>query len=163
MFSSMILYLCFIAAGVLTGARVLKPDGDYRWIGGLQTAALLLLIFTMGARIGADERVLAAIGTLGVKALIITALSAAGSVAAVFAARKLMRLDHRGIRMTRKSEDEKCIADRLCDGDSNVKKLCAAEEFSEGSAFDGADGQTKAIEKKENMCGSESACGGEIG
>lgn len=99
MFSSMILYLCFIVAGEIVGAKVLKPEKKYRWIGRLQMTALLLLIFTMGAKIGADERVLSSMGTLGVKALIITFFSLAGSVFAVFVGRKLMHLDKAGVRI----------------------------------------------------------------
>ena len=69
MLSSLLLYLLFIAGGIFIGSKILKPDREYRWIGRLQTAALVLLIFTMGVRIGADEKVLASIGALGIELL----------------------------------------------------------------------------------------------
>ena len=69
MLSSLLLYLLFAAGGIFIGAKVLKPDREYKWIGRLQTAALMILIFTMGVNIGADERVLSSVGTLGVRAL----------------------------------------------------------------------------------------------
>ena len=144
MFSSMMLYLCFIAAGVFVGARGLKSDKEYRWIGSLQTAALLILIFTMGAKIGADDRVLASIGALGVRALIITVFSVIGSVAAVFAARKLMRLDSRGVRGIRRPEDEKPIGDKLCKSEGNV-----SEEL-----LNGDDAESFGTEKGK-ICGGE--------
>lgn len=151
MFSSMILYLCFIAAGVFVGAKILKPDKKYRWIGSLQMAALLILIFTMGAKIGADERVLASIGTLGAKALIITVCSIAGSVAAVFAARKLMRLDRRGIQISRMAGDKKYIVNELCKSEIKV-----SEELPD------CDVAGRFGAEKETVCGEETICGGEI-
>lgn len=151
MFSSMILYLCFIAAGVLVGAKVLRPDKKYRWIGSLQMAALLILIFTMGAKIGADERVLASIGTLGAKALIITVCSIAGSVAAVFVVRKLMRLDRRGVRVSQMGNDEKYIANKLCDSETRL-----SEELADGAAAGRFDTE------KETAGGEETICGGEL-
>ena len=63
MLSSLLLYLLFAAGGIFIGAKVLKPDREYKWIGRLQTAALMILIFTMGVNIGADERVLSSVGT----------------------------------------------------------------------------------------------------
>lgn len=80
MLSSLLLYLLFAAGGIFIGAKVLKPDREYKWIGRLQTAALMILIFTMGINIGADERVLSSVGTLGVRALIVSLCAVAGSV-----------------------------------------------------------------------------------
>ena len=150
MFSSMILYLCFIAAGVLVGAKVLRPDKKYRWIGSLQMAALLILIFTMGAKIGADERVLASIGTLGAKALIITVCSIAGSVAAVFVVRKLMRLDRRGVRVSQMGNDEKYIANKLCDSETRL-----SEELADGAAAGRFDTENETAGGEETICGGE--------
>ncbi len=96
MLSSLLLYLLFIAAGILIGSKVLKKDREYGWIGKLQMAALLILIFTMGVKIGADERVLSSIGTLGVKAFVITICAVTGSVLCVSAGRRLMKLDKKG-------------------------------------------------------------------
>lgn len=104
MLSSLLLYLLFIAGGIMIGSKILKPDRDYVWISRLQTAALILLIFTMGVRIGADEKVLTSIGTLGVKAFTVTVCAVAGSVLFVFAGRKLMGLNRKGKKVPEKKE-----------------------------------------------------------
>ena len=106
MLSSLLLYLLFIAGGIFIGSKILKPDREYRWIGRLQTAALVLLIFTMGVRIGADEIVLASIGALGIRALVVAVCSVAGSVLLVSAGRRIMRLDRKGKKISGKKEDE---------------------------------------------------------
>ena len=107
MLSSLLLYLLFAAGGIFIGAKVLKPDREYKWIGRLQSAALMILIFTMGVNIGADERVLSSVGTLGVRALIVSLCAVAGSVLFVFAGRKLMGLDRKGRKIS-DAEDEAC-------------------------------------------------------
>ncbi len=107
MLSSLALYLIFIAGGIFTGAKLLKPGRNYPWIGRLQTAALVLLIFTMGVTVGADRRVLSSLATLGMQAFLISILAVAGSVVFVFAGRKLMGLDRRGIRTAARGRGRK--------------------------------------------------------
>ena len=104
MFSSLLLYLFFVAAGIFVGAKVLKPGREYKWVSRLQTAALMILIFTMGVNIGADERVLSSVGTLGIRALVVSLCTIAGSVLFVFAGRRLMGLDRRGRKTSGKKE-----------------------------------------------------------
>lgn len=124
MLSSLVLYMLFVAAGIFAGARILSPDRKYAWIGRIQTAALLLLIFTMGVTIGADRRVLSSVGTLGAQAFVISVAAVAGSVLFVYAGRRLMRLDRRGVRT-----DAPENADRSA--------FAGRSERADGSAFAG--------------------------
>ena len=57
---------------------------------------LILLIFTLGVEIGADEQVVASLGSIGLSALVITLFVLAGSVLAVLLVRKCMGLDRQG-------------------------------------------------------------------
>ena len=117
MLSSLALYILCIAGGIFVGKKILKPGRRYGWIGRIQTAALILLIFTMGVTIGADRRVLSSLGTLGLQALLISVLAVAGSVLACFAVRKLLGFRRSGVREEKgrrspKSEMEQTGGDR---------------------------------------------------
>ena len=61
------------------------------------TAALLLLIFTLGAELGANEEIVASLGVIGLNAFLITAAAMAGSLLAVHILRKyILKLDKHG-------------------------------------------------------------------
>ena len=60
------------------------------------SVVLILLIFTLGVEIGADEQVVASLGSIGLSALVITLFVLAGSVLAVLLVRKCMGLDRQG-------------------------------------------------------------------
>ncbi len=98
MFSSLILYLVMAALGIIVGSKLLKPEKQYRWISNLQMTALIVLIFTMGARIGANRQIIESIGSMGLSAVTITLFSIAGSVFFVFLGRKLLRIGKKGVR-----------------------------------------------------------------
>ena len=77
------LYLGVIALGALVGSRRAVRGKELTWLGRLQTVVLILLIFTLGVEIGADEQVVASLGSIGLSALVITLFVLAGSVLAV--------------------------------------------------------------------------------
>lgn len=95
---SLALYVGVIALGVFVGSRKAVRAKELKWLGKIQTVALILLILALGVEIGADEQVISSLGSIGLSALVITALALAGSVAAVFLARKLLKLDKFGRR-----------------------------------------------------------------
>lgn len=64
----------------------------------LQTVALIVVIFAMGMKIGADERVVTSLHTIGLKAILLTAAAMGGSILFVCMGRKLMKIDKRGYR-----------------------------------------------------------------
>lgn len=90
------LYLGVIALGALVGSRRAVRGKELTWLGRLQTVVLILLIFTLGVEIGADEQVVASLGSIGLSALVITLFVLAGSVLAVLLIRKCMGLDRQG-------------------------------------------------------------------
>lgn len=95
----LILYLGMAFLGYFVGAKFTDKEKDYSWINKVTTGCLIILIFTMGARIGSDERVINSLQTIGFKAAIITAFSFAGSIIGCFAVRKLFRIDRKGVKI----------------------------------------------------------------
>ena len=99
-------YLILVALGAVLGARPALRDRPMVWLGRFQTAALLLLIATLGAELGANEEIVASLGTIGLNALAITLTSMAGSMLAVHALRKyLLKLDAQGRSPQETGED----------------------------------------------------------
>lgn len=96
--SSLVLYLLMLAAGWAAGSRFMHKDRSYSWIGVLQYAAIILLVFAMGMRIGADDRVIESLGNIGIYAVVITFFAMTGSLLTVFLVRKWMGLDRKGVR-----------------------------------------------------------------
>lgn len=94
--SDLILYLIMAAVGYFVGSRFRNKKEKLAWTGKIQTVAIILLVFTMGTRMGANDEVIKNLGPIGLYALIITAAVFVFSTTAVFAARKLVRIDRFG-------------------------------------------------------------------
>ena len=81
-------YLALVVLGAALGSRPALRSRPMAWLGRFQTAALLLLILTLGAELGANEEIVASLGTIGLNAFAITITSMIGSMLAVHALRK---------------------------------------------------------------------------
>ena len=95
----LILYLGMVLIGYIVGAKFINKEKDYSWISKVTTGCLVLLIFTMGARIGSNEQVIQSLSTIGIKAAIITVICFAGSIFGVFVVRKLLKIDRKGVKI----------------------------------------------------------------
>ena len=94
---SLATYLALVAVGAFLGSRPVLRSRTLPWLGRFQTAALLLLIFTLGAELGANEEIVASLGVIGLNAFLITAAAMAGSLLAVHILRKyILKLDKHG-------------------------------------------------------------------
>ncbi len=93
---SLILYIAFCVAGGVYGNYLKKNNKTLTWSAKIQTAMLIVLLFTMGSRLGANRRIINNLGSIGVTAFVITIGVLAGSVIAIFAVRKLIGLDKAG-------------------------------------------------------------------
>ena len=101
---NLVIYLALVAVGAAVGAGL--RERPMPWLGRLQTAALLLLIVTLGAELGANEEIVSSLGTIGLNAFAITITSMVGSMLAVHALRKyLLKLDALG-RSAREAAEE---------------------------------------------------------
>ena len=86
-----------VALGAFLGSRPQIQSLPMPWLGRFQTAALLLLIVTLGAELGANEEIISSLGTIGLNALAVTLTSMVGSMLAVHALRKyLLKLNAQG-------------------------------------------------------------------
>lgn len=95
---TIILYVGIVAIGALIGSKMFKQDREYNWVRYIQLIALIILIFTMGARIGADERVFQSMDIIGTSALVISLFAIIGSVFFVYIGRKLMGINREGVK-----------------------------------------------------------------
>lgn len=95
--SSLAIYLALVAVGAFLGSRPALRSRPLPWLGRFQTVALLLLIVTLGAELGANEEITASLGVIGLNAFAITVTSMVGSMLAVHALRRyILKLDKQG-------------------------------------------------------------------
>lgn len=92
------LYLTITFVGYIVGSKLKKSEKNFSWTGKVQFVAIVLLVFTMGSRIGADKSIIASLDSIGITAFITTVLVLAGSVGAVFLARKLLGFNKEGVK-----------------------------------------------------------------
>ena len=93
---SLLLYIGMLALGVFVGSRKAVRSRPCRWLGPLQSVALIALVAALGVEIGADDQVIASLGEIGLSALTITLFALAGSLLAVTLVRRLLKLDAQG-------------------------------------------------------------------
>lgn len=107
--SSLAIYIGLVAVGAVIGSRPAVQSRDLPWLGKLQFVALMILIITLGVKLGANDEVIHSLGTIGLSALVITVLALAGSVLCLFLLRHfVLKLDRRGVslRAAEVAEDE---------------------------------------------------------
>ena len=96
--TDVILYLGTCLVGYFCGFPLKKYESRLGWSSKVQSLSLIVLIFTLGLRIGANEEVVHSLDTYGVYAFFFTILVDAGSVAALFLVRKFfLRMDRYGV------------------------------------------------------------------
>lgn len=98
MFDRLLLYLAMLFIGIYIGSKKMSGEKEYSVVQKAQTAALIILLFTMGIKVGADDKVISSMKTIGWNAFVITVFSIAASIGAVFASRKLLKIDNKGVK-----------------------------------------------------------------
>lgn len=96
--SYLFLYLAITIVGYFIGAKLKKKGRKLSWASPLQTVVIVVLVFLMGSRIGANEEIVASLGTIGLVSLAYTVIVLAVTCAAYSVARRLMGFDRYGIR-----------------------------------------------------------------
>ncbi len=92
-------YLSVAVVGYLIGSVIRKKKSDkYKisWVGPFQTVLIIIMILSMGIRLGTNEDVVKGLGTIGLSGLITALAAMTGSVIAVFFVRKLMKINRKG-------------------------------------------------------------------
>ena len=91
-------YIAAVALGAWLGSRPGVRTRPLPWLGKLQLAALMILIVSLGVKLGADDEVIASLGQIGWTAFLITVAAMAGSVLALWLLRRfVLRLDRQGL------------------------------------------------------------------
>ncbi|MBF1190036.1 MAG: lysine exporter LysO family protein, partial [[Eubacterium] sulci] len=92
-----IIYVILAAIGYFIGSKLRHKKEKLAWTGKFQTVAIVLLVLTMGSRMGANDEVIENLGSIGVYSLVVTVVILVFSIIAVFLARKVLRIDRHGL------------------------------------------------------------------
>ena len=91
-------YIVLVAAGAVIGSRPAVRSRPLPWLGRLQFAALMILIVSLGVKLGANDEVISSLGQIGLAALLITAAAMGGSLLALTLLRRfVLKLDRFGL------------------------------------------------------------------
>ena len=103
--TSLAIYVALVAVGAVIGSQCSKRGRELPWLGKFQFVALMILIVTLGIKLGANDEVISSLGQIGLAALVITAMAMLGSSVAVYLLRRfVLKLDRYG-RPAGSSED----------------------------------------------------------
>ena len=89
------LYWSIMIACYLLASRLRKYAEKFKFVDKLMSLPVYALVLLMGLRMGADEEVTSSLGSIGIQALFVTVLTAAGSMLGAFAVRKLLHIPRR--------------------------------------------------------------------
>ena len=89
----LVLYWSIMIACYLLASALRRYAEQLRFTGRLLNPTVYALIFILGMRMGANREVTSSLATIGAQALLVTALTGIGSMAAASAVRRLLRID----------------------------------------------------------------------
>lgn len=122
--SSIILYLGLCFLGYLLAIPLRNHKEKIKGLGLIQSVAVLLLVFTMGARVGANQDVVVNLGKYGLYALLFTFNIFLFSLLALALTRRLMGIDRYG-----------SLTSVVSDKDKGKKKNIDQEPISSSHSF----------------------------
>ena len=94
----LILYLAVTIAGYFIGTKLKRSGQSLPWVGKTQTVVIVVLVFLMGSRIGANDEIVASLDTIGLVSLAYTLIIMAVTCLAYSIARRLLGFDRYGVR-----------------------------------------------------------------
>ena len=92
-----VLYLGAMVLGYFVGSRLRSKAEKFWFLGKVQSVCIFFMVFIMGIRMGSNEEIIMNLGSIGVKAFIITVAIFATSALSVTVARKFMKIDKWGL------------------------------------------------------------------
>ncbi|NLY36845.1 MAG: lysine exporter LysO family protein [Tissierellia bacterium] len=95
--SELALFFGIALIGYLLGSRFSSTLQEIKLFQSIQTIAVIILIFSMGLRVGINKEVTSQLGTIGIYAFIITLVVMFFSVLFVYFTRRLMGIDRYGL------------------------------------------------------------------
>ena len=91
------MYWSIMLACYFIASRLRHKAESFGFLNRILTFFIILLVFIMGLQMGADEEVTSSLGTIGLQAVIMTALAVGGSMFFVFLGRKIFGLNRQGV------------------------------------------------------------------
>lgn len=82
--------IIFLIVGIVVGNRLNLSEKGKENNGKIQQIGLVLLLFSMGISIGANQEVVNNMNSIGLKAFLFAALTTLGSIVFVYAVSKLL-------------------------------------------------------------------------
>lgn len=86
---NVLLYLVILTLGGIVGKVAKLDDKHYKYVGNIQFACLLILLFLMGANLGINKEIVANVGKIGFNAAVFSIFTIGFSVIGVFIYRKI--------------------------------------------------------------------------
>ena len=131
--SYLILYLAVTIAGYFIGAKLKRSGKSLPWVGKTQTVVIVVLVFLMGSRIGANDEIVASLDTIGLVSLAYTLIIMAVTCLAYSIARRLLGFDRYGVRRKDQSAGGHVKAEQSGKAAAQPASEAAASEAEKGS------------------------------
>lgn len=91
------MYLGFCIVGYIIGIPLRKVKDKLGWVGAAQSLSVIVLVFTMGIRIGSNEQIVNNLGTYGIYSAIFTLVILFMSALVVSVFRRFLKIDRYGM------------------------------------------------------------------
>lgn len=137
--SYLFLYLGITVVGYCIGTYLKKRQIRVSWLGSLQTAVIVILVFLMGSRIGANEEIVSSLDTIGLISLAYTLIIFFVTVLAFSLVRRLLGFDRYGIRRIDISAGQDESAAAPAERSASVEGTASAEPGAPGANDAGGD------------------------
>ena len=93
----LVLYLGITIIGYFLGSRLRSVKEKLGWTGKVQTCAIIILVFVMGLRMGANDEVIKNLNSIGLYAFIFTVVVMVVTVICISLTRRMLKIDRFGL------------------------------------------------------------------
>lgn len=132
--TDLLIYIIEVIVGYQIGCRLRGRDKIIQFLGKLQIVAIMIMLFTMGLRMGSNEEVTSNLGSIGLTSALMTVIIMIFSAFFAFLARKMIGMDRWAMMSASKSlEIENAIVDENADNSIKSKDSDKSAEPGDSS------------------------------